>query len=398
MAMRRLLLAAVLAVLCSLDGLAAKQGPWSGMVHGDAMLFSVPVSTLPAGTYIQFGVTVENIGTKAPLHYMVEFYDGGSWVTDPSYVYEDGLSKYSFRTVSSTVKHPSTFLAAYKLSHMVSDTLRVRCRVCSPFATDGSLLSADEPENKVGVKNKHYVAWKLQPLGPGDGFPEKRILLIGNSFTYFFGEPFMLQEIAFSQGTVLQVNASLKGGQTFRQHCGLDMTMAQCELPRNYDLAILQGQSQEPAKYAAAPDSLADVRKAFCGLCNMIRANHPDCRIYAERTWAYPALDNGGFASLEEFDSRLAEGAAMLAKAAGTEVSPVGDAFALAAAKVPDILVLDHDYKHQSRYGTYLKACITWLTISGKTRFEGPVPSCGLPDDVAAALRKVAEETAAGQR
>ena len=389
----RFLLTAALAVLCSSVCLAGKYDR-QGMVEGDAMEFAVPVATLPAGSYIQFGVTMENIGLKAPLHYMVEFYDGGGWVTDPAYVYEDGLSKYSFRTVSSAEKHPTTFLVAYKLEHMVSDSLRVRCRVCSPFAADGSLLDAKEPENKVGLKNKHYVAWKLQPLGNGDGFPENRILLIGNSFTYFFGVPFMLQEIAFSQGTVLQVNASLKGGQTFRQHCGLDMTQSQIMLPRNYDIAILQGQSQEPAKYAAAPDSLKDVRKAFCTLCGMIRADHPECRIYAERTWAYPALDNGGFASIEEFDVLLARGAAMLAEAAGAEISPVGAAFAKAAEETPDILVLDHDYKHQSRYGAYLKACSTWLTISGKTRFEGPVPSCGLPADVAAALRKVAENAA----
>ena len=84
----------------------------------------------------------------------------------------------------------------------------------------------------------------------------------------------------------------------------------------------------------------------------------------------------------------------MLAEAAGAEISPVGAAFAKAAEETPDILVLDHDYKHQSRYGAYLKACSTWLTISGKTRFEGPVPSCGLPADVAAALRKVAENAA----
>lgn len=390
----RILLAAALALLTTLSAGASKPDSRTGMVEGDAWVFSTPVSTLPAGTCIQFGVNLENAGTKAPLHYKVEFEDGGQWVSDPAFVYEDGLSEYSFRTVSSTFRHPSTFMAVYRLANEVSDTLRVRCRVCSPFATDGSLLSADEPENVVSVKGKHYVGSVLKPLGPGKDYPEECVLLVGNSFTYFFGEPFMLQEIAFSQGTILQVNASLKGGQTFRQHCGLEMTIAQCELERPYRFAFLQGQSQEPAKYAAAPDSLADVCKAFCELSAMVKEAHPDCRVFAERTWAYPALENGGFASLEEFDSMLDKGAAMLAAAAGAEVSYVGRAFAASTKANPDLLVLDHDYKHQSLAGSYLKACVTWLTISGKTRFEGPVPNCGLIPADAAALRKTAESLA----
>ena len=389
------MLASSLAALLALPGLAKVQGTRTGMVQGDAFVFSTAISSLPAGYCIQFGVNLENLGKKAPLHYIVEFFDGGQWVSDPAFVYEDGLSEYSFRTVSSAVKHPSTFMAVYRLQSGVKDSLRVRCRVCSPFAADGSLLSADEPENKVALKKKNYVAWKLQPLGPGEGFPAKHILLIGNSFTYFFGEPFMLQEIAFSQGMILQVNASLKGGQTYRQHCGLEMTQAQCELPRNYDFAIIQGQSQEPAKFAAAPDSLKDVSRAFCELCARIRANHPDCRIFAERTWAYPALENGGFASLEEFDSLLDMGSKMLADAAGVERTLVGNAFTKARAEAPEILLLDYDDKHQSRYGSYLKACVTWLTISRRNCFEGRVPSCGLPEKDTAALRKVAEEVAA---
>ena len=390
----RFTLAAVIAAFFSLTCLAGKYDPRSGMVEGDSWEFSVSVQTLPAGSYIQFGVNMENLGKKAPLHYLVEFFDGGEWVTDPSFVYEDGLSSYSFRTVSSTFRHPSSFMALYKLTAEVKDSLKVRCRVCSPFAADGSMLSADEPENRVELKKGSYVGWRLKPLGRADGFAEKRILLIGNSFTYFFGEPFMLQEIAFSQGVLLQVNASLKGGQTYRQHCGLDMTVAQCELPRSYDYAIIQGQSQEPGRYAAAPDSLKDVRDAFCKLCTMIRSAHPDCRVFVERTWAYPAVDNGGFASLEEFDRCLDLGSSMLAEAAACERTLVGAAFTRARAELPDILLLDYDDKHQSPAGSYLKACLTWLTLSGRTRFDGSVPTCGLRQEDAAALRKVAEEVA----
>ena len=403
----RFWLTALIFAVCSLGASAQdRDGLWiftknhpfvrSGMVEGDAIELSRPVTTLAADTYVQFNLSLENSGTKAPLHYKVEFLDGGEWVSDPDFVYQDGLSDYSFRTVSSTVRHPSTFLIVYKLAHEVRDTLKVRCRVCSPYATDGSMLNADEPENTVTLKGRGYVGAYLNPLGPGKGFPEKRILLIGNSFTYYFGEPFMLQEIAFSQGCILQVNASLKGGQTYRQHCGLEMTQAQCELPRGYEFAIIQGQSQEPGQFAAAPDSLADVGKAFCELCSRIRENQPGCRVFVESTWAYPAVNNGGFASLEEFDQRLEEGTAMLCEAASCERTLVGRAFKRARELAPGINLLANDNKHQSAAGSYLKACVTWLTISGRTRFEGAVPSCGLSEEDAAALRKVADEVAGG--
>lgn len=403
----RFWLAALVAVACSLgahaqerDGLwiFSKNHPFvrSGMVEGDAIELSRPVSVLAANTYVQFDLSLENSGTKAPLHYKVEVYDGGEWVSDPDFVYQDGLSEYSFRTVSSTVRHPSTFLMVYRLAHEVRDSLKVRCRVCSPYATDGSILSADEAENTVTLKSRGYVGAYLNPLGPGENYPEKCILLIGNSFTYYFGEPFMLQEIAFSQGCRLQVNASLKGGQTYRQHCGLEMTQAQCELARGYDFAIIQGQSQEPGKFAAAPDSLADVCAAFCELADMIRKNQPGCRVFVESTWAYPAVDNGGFASLEEFDQRLEEGTLMISEAAGCERTLVGRAFKRARAEAPGIKLLSNDEKHQSAAGSYLKACVTWLTISGRTRFVGVVPSCGLSEEDAAALRRVAEEVVGG--
>lgn len=395
MKFKRFVLTAVLAAVCSFIGFAQNQdGLWiftkshpfvrNGMVEGDSIELSRAVSYLPAQTYIQFDLTMENAGTKAPLQYEVEVLDGGEWI-----------GGHSFRTVTSTVRHPSTFLLVYRLANEVKDSLKVRCRVSSPLATDGSLLSATEPENSVTLKTRGYVGAKLVPLGPGDGFPEKHILLIGNSFTYYHGEPFMLQELAFSQGWILHVNASLKGGMTFRQHCGLEMTQMQCDLPVAYDFAVIQGQSQEPGQFAAAPDSLADVCKAFCELCERVRKNRPDCKVYIESTWAYPAVDNGGFASLEEFDSRLEEGSAMIAKAASCDCSLVGAAFRRSRAEYPWINLLDKDNKHQSAAGSYLKACVTWLTISGRTRFDGSVPSCGLSPEVAAALLQVAEDVAA---
>ena len=359
----------------------------TGLTEGGAFVFARPVESLPAGSYVQFGVSLENGGEKAPRHYMVEFFDGGRWVADPDFVYDDGLAEYSFFTVSSTVRHPSTYLSVYKLRNAVSDTLKVRLRVCSQYAADGSLLSPSEPGNVVALKNKHYVGAYLNPLGTKAPRETVSLLMIGNSFTYYYGEPFMLQEIAFSQGLQLNIRASLKGGQTFRDHCGREMTLRTIS-GAEYDYAVIQGQSQEPARYAADRSGNVDVENAFVELCRKIRETSPDCNIFVENTWGYPGAENGGFSSLGEFDRLLEEGSWLLAEAGVGDKIPVGKAFVAARERVE---LLGSDAKHPGLAGAYLKACVTCLVFTGKP-FTGDVPTCGLSAEDAAYLRRTAED------
>lgn len=351
----------------------------SGMVKGDAFRFAIAAEGMPAGSYVQFEVTIENAGDKAPRHYRAEVFDGGSWVTEPG---------CDFVTVESGVKHPSVFSHIFRLKNPVCDSLRFRCVVSSTKAVDGSTLSASDPDNKVALKGGHYIPWRIIPLGTREPERTARILMIGNSFTYYYGVPALLQEISFSQGLSLDMRISLKGGQSFRQHCGREMTGRMCD-EGNFEYAFIQGQSQEPARYASDPEKFRDVREAYTELCFRVLRNSPRCRIFVETTWGYPALENGGFGTLENFDRKLIEGSSMLAAATGTERLPVGDAFTAARSKAR---LLFKDDKHQALAGSYLKACVIYLTLSRRP-FEGEVPACGLPDETAAALRSVAEET-----
>ena len=93
----------------------------------------------------------------------------------------------------------------------------------------------------------------------------------------------------------------------------------------------------------------------------------------------------------------MVKGTGMLAKAAHTEVSPIGEAFRISREERPDIDLFDKDKKHQSAYGTYLKSCINYLMIFGG-RFNGNASNCGLDPDSCAYLRSVAERVAASKR
>ncbi len=391
--MRLPLLLGILAQL--IPGLWFTEQPreYRSLVEGDAIYFSAPVpEKLPAGTWVQFGVTLENGGDKAPRHYIVEVLQGRKWECISKPLHTDGLSRYSFVTALSSDRHPSTYLELFRLSRPVSDSLRVRCRVCSNYAADRSELSRDDPDNRVSVREKYYIGARLTPLGRKAPAEHKKVLMTGNSFTYYYGVPFMLQEIAFSQGLELDINASLKGGQTFRQHTRLVLSMLNCSLEQ-YDYAFLQGQSQENARYALDLSAGRDVKMAVCDLCDAIRTTSPGCNIFIENTWAYPAGDWGGFGSADRFDSLLDEGTRKLASASHTSISPVGQAFA--AVRNDDDApadLLGDDHKHQSLAGSYLKACVEYLLISGKP-FKGDVPCCGLDGDTAGYLRSIAEKT-----
>lgn len=67
-----------------------------------------------------------------------------------------------------------------------------------------------------------------------------------------------MKEIAWSQGHYFDVQASLKGGQTLGQHSDRVLTRHLAEAG-GYDYVILQGQSQNPARYASDPVKHAHV-------------------------------------------------------------------------------------------------------------------------------------------
>ena len=386
--MKLTLLLAILAQL--IPGLWFLDAPLEkkGLVEGDAITFSIPVEqALPAGTFVQFGVCMENLGSKAPRHYRVEVQEGNNWRTVTPKLFSDGLSEYSFVTVKSEDRHPTTYQEIFRLKKPVKDSLKVRCRVCSSYAADRGPLASDDPANIVSVKSRAYVGAILQPLGNKAPSKHLSVFLLGNSFTYFYGEPLMLQEIAFSQGLLLNISSSLKGGQTFRDHSRLTRSLSTLS-SKVFDYAFLQGQSQEPARLAAKPAAAKDVKLALCELCNYLRSTSPDCKIFVENTWAYESGSFGGFDSMEEFDRLLAAGTGQLANASHSRVSPVGKAFA--AAREAGINLYDYDLKHPGLAGAYLKACVTYLVISGKP-FKGDVPSCGIDEETAAKLRTIAE-------
>lgn len=216
------------------------------------------------------------------------------------------------------------------------------------------------------------------------------VLCIGNSFTFFSDSPQKLVEVARSQGHEIIMTAIYEGGYTFNDHLH-DMKSVRAVERTGFDCVFLQDQSQMHARYAA--DTLR-FHLAKCDtkeLVDRVRMYSPEARIWLESTWSYSQGNYGGFGSFETFEALLIEGTSLLAASCQTMVSPIGKAFTKARQERPDINLYYPDDKHQSDYGTYLKVCVNYLLIYGKS-FRGQVATCGMDPEKCAYLQKVAEQ------
>ena len=220
-----------------------------------------------------------------------------------------------------------------------------------------------------------------------------RVLCLGNSFTYVADSHLKFAEIAGSQGHPVRMKALYVGGYTFNDHL-TDMKSVRAveNLKEPYFAIFLQDQSQALPRYASDHKRFRYVKTDAVELAGRARMYCPDAKIFLEQTWSYPGLDCGGFGTVDEFDRLATKGAKAIAKASGTVISPIGQAFVLAREICPEVDLLGKDRKHQNAYGSYLKACVNYLMAFGE-KFSGKVSDCGLDPEKTAALRKVAEMT-----
>ncbi len=174
-----------------------------------------------------------------------------------------------------------------------------------------------------------------------------RILMLGNSFTYFNDMPELLAAL-----TGWEVAAHTRGGAYLSEHLDPDAELGKKTLPalqnETWDVVVLQEQSRAP--YEKRDAFLGSVR----ALCPLIRRAGAAPLLYA--TWAYrdgtDRLAQTGMA-YDAMLAALSEGCHAAAAENGTAVAEVGQAFAAVARKL-DLYAAD-DY-HPSPTGSLLAA------------------------------------------
>ncbi|MDE6490986.1 MAG: BACON domain-containing protein [Muribaculaceae bacterium] len=367
----------------------------SGLYTGDYLLWSVPSDNLPAGSAVDFMLTISSADNNAPKYWICEILDGDQWRmpkesdlrTTP-----DG-DKYSFYTKYYSSYQHASFAQSFTLENPVTDGIvRIRCRVVgSRNGSEGTL----QPDNSGEIYlPSHEFHFSTITAYPGTALKDtKKVAILGNSFTHYFASAFLLKELARSQGYELDIRVHAKGSQYFSNHLDLERSRDVWG-ESGYDFVIMQEQSTRYSDYAKNPQkAILDDCKA---LSAKFRNGSPAAKIILENTWAFPKTNWNNYGSSAAFQAQLLEGTKAVAGADDNVdwVSPIGVAFDKAnAAGITDLFYTDS--KHPNRNGAYLKSCVNYLVIFGE-RFDSNASDGGCDPTVAAQLRSIAEETVLG--
>lgn len=179
------------------------------------------------------------------------------------------------------------------------------------------------------------------------------------------------------------MKAATPGGKTLEQHLSEAKSLALID-EGNWDVVVLQGQSQEAALSEVSESIRASFLKGAKGLCERIRAKSPKARIVFYQTWARHAdLWSGAKTDgtvgenpdmMQGFNHKWYQEAATRNKAS---VAPVGDAWQLNYHSPQAIRLHKKDNSHPEFNGSYLAALVLHATLnptaSLQVPFHGPL-------------------------
>lgn len=203
----------------------------------------------------------------------------------------------------------------------------------------------------------------------------KRVLFIGNSFTFFNGG--MDTHLrGMAPGTLTEVVAG--GGYTLEGHWNDGKAPAEIRKGK-WDFVVLQEQSQRPVleraaflDYARKLD--AEVRKSGGKTVLLM-------------TWENAASGRGVVTT-----AKVADAYRTVGKTLGVTVAPAGEAFARALREKPTLPLYQFD-GHPTLPGTYLATCVVYATIFGTSPVGNGYEVSGLSGELRGFLQDVAAKT-----
>ena len=194
----------------------------------------------------------------------------------------------------------------------------------------------------------------------------KKILFIGNSFTYFNDLPAMTETLLKNAGISCRAASVTKGGAYLHEYADreheLNRRFEEAYSNENYDFVVLQDQSFNPA------GDKADFMAAVHTLSTAVRAGGKNPCLLFYQTWAYrygsEKLSGTGI-DYETMRLRLKAAYEEAAARFDGRCVPVGTAFAASCALYPDIVLYNDDAYHPTPAGTYLAALLFTNAVAG---------------------------------
>lgn len=225
---------------------------------------------------------------------------------------------------------------------------------------------------------------------------KRKILFLGNSYTYYNDLPNTLKQLALSLGDTLEVDSYTPGGASFQSLSNDANTLAKIQLP-GWDYVVLQAQSQEPAFSPAQVQS--DTYPFAKKLDSLIHISNPCAETIFYMTWGRKNGDAGNCAAYppictyEGMQQRLRESYLEMSNTNHATCSPVGVAWRTFRVAYPAVELYNPDESHPSVNGTYLAACTFYCSIYHKTTLGANYVLAGVAAADATNMQDIASNT-----
>lgn len=229
---------------------------------------------------------------------------------------------------------------------------------------------------------------------PAQAEPPLRVLFVGNSYLYYNDSLHnhlrrIVEELRPELIGNLQYKSSTIGGASLSHHpIGHLLTPGRIGVDEAFEWVVLQGGSNESLS-ARRREAFSTTVREFD---SQIRQQGGQTALYMTHAYVPP------HARVQEGQQAVVADAYEQAAAdTGARVIPVGLAFELSYQRRPELpLHMEFDGSHPSLYGTYLAACVVYLTLYGGSLDGLQYDYYGrISEDVAYYLQEIAAETSA---
>lgn len=223
----------------------------------------------------------------------------------------------------------------------------------------------------------------------------KRVLFIGNSYTYVNNLPQLLADLALSNGDSLVFDSYAPGGYTFGNHFGDAMSRAKIAAGK-WTHVILQAQSQEPS---FSPGQVAAQTLPFAiRLDSLVHAANPCAQTVFYETWGRKNGDAGNcpffppICTYTGMQNRLKSSYKLFSDTCKALMAPVGEAWRSSITFSPALELYQSDQSHPITEGSYLAAAVFYEVIFKRSVLTASF-SAGLQTNVKTFLLQRAHQT-----
>ena len=223
----------------------------------------------------------------------------------------------------------------------------------------------------------------------------RKVLFIGNSYTYTNNMPLMLQTLTTAMGDTLIYDQSVVGGYTFAMHCTYAPTIAKI-FSQQWDIVVLQEQSEMPAFPPSEVDT--GVYPYAHTLDSMIHANDTCSQTMFLMTWGHANGDPPNCAyypvicTYAGMQQRLRESYLQMTLDNHAIVAPVGAAWqVMMDSFASSIWLYISDSSHPAIPGSYLESCVLYSSIFHKPTL-GCIDTAGLPLTAATTIQRISDK------